>query len=150
MTRIFCRVLMIYICAGLSLLPLKAVDRSSGKGRRVQKGLASFYEDRDFGGQRTASGEIFHDWRMIAAHPTYPAGTVVRVTDLENGRSVNVRIVDRGPTAKHRRKGVIIDLSRNAAQKLGFVKKGTARVRTEVLEWGNETAKSAYRQRTGN
>ena len=73
---------------------------------------------------------------MVAAHPTYPFGTIVRVTNLQNGRSVRVRIVDRGPTAGPRAAGVIIDVSRRAAQALGFIREGRTRVRVEVERWG--------------
>jgi rare lipoprotein A len=71
---------------------------------------------------------------MVAAHPTYPFGTIVRVTNLGNGRSATVRILDRGPA---RGNGVIIDVSRGAADKLGFIREGRTRVRLEVLRWGS-------------
>jgi rare lipoprotein A len=70
---------------------------------------------------------------MVAAHPTYPLGTLVRVTNLENGRSVRVRILDRGPTARSQARGVIIDLSRAAAEALGAIRQGLVRVRVEVV-----------------
>jgi rare lipoprotein A len=73
----------------------------------------------------------------MAAHRTYPFGTVVRVTNLGNRRSLNVVIVDRGPYGKNRREGAIIDLSRAAAEKLGIIKRGRARVKLEVLVWGD-------------
>jgi rare lipoprotein A len=79
----------------------------------------------------TASGIRFDQNAMVAAHPTLPFGTVVRVTNLENGRSVNVRIVDRGPTPSARQTGVIIDLSRAAAESLDFIETGRSRVRVE-------------------
>jgi rare lipoprotein A len=65
----------------------------------------------------------------VAAHPTYPFGTVVRVTNIRNGKWVDVRIVDRGPARGPRRAGVIIDLSRSAAQILDFVEEGRTQVR---------------------
>ncbi len=102
---------------------------------RVETGIATFYNEP---GKQTASGENFQPGRLVAAHPTYPAGTIVRVTNLRNGRSVDVRIVDRGPAEKDRWKGVIIDLSPEAARKLGFVKEGKARVRTRVIKWGDK------------
>jgi rare lipoprotein A len=74
---------------------------------------------------------------MVAAHPSYPFGTVLRVTNLENGRQVSVRILDRGPTRRLQADGVIIDLSRRAAEVLGFIQRGRTRVRLEVLEWGD-------------
>ncbi len=73
---------------------------------------------------------------MVAAHPTYPFGTVVRVANLRNGRSVRLRIEDRGPAAGPRAAGVIVDVSYGAADALGFVEDGRTRVRVEVLEWG--------------
>jgi len=95
---------------------------------RHQVGVASYYGAK-FHGRRTASGERFHQGKLTAAHPTLPFGTHVRVTNLGNGRSVVLRINDRGPF----RKGRIIDVSKKAARKLGFVRAGTARVRVEVL-----------------
>jgi rare lipoprotein A len=74
---------------------------------------------------------------MVAAHPTYPFGTVVRVTNLTNNRAVEVRILDRGPAKGPQAAGVVIDLSYGAAQALGFIQDGRTRVRLEVLQWGN-------------
>lgn len=99
-------------------------------------GDASYYADK-FEGRRTASGIPFRQNQMVAAHRGYPFGTILRVTNLGNGRSVNVRVVDRGPfgtSAKAKRR--IIDLSRRAATELGFLSAGHARVRVEVLQWG--------------
>jgi rare lipoprotein A len=73
---------------------------------------------------------------MVAAHPTYPFGTMVRVTNLANRRSVQVRILDRGPGPRARAAGVLVDLSFGAAQSLGFIRAGRTRVRLEVLRWG--------------
>jgi rare lipoprotein A len=85
-----------------------------------------------------ANGEPFDMNAMVAAHPAYPFGTLVRVTNLKNGRSVQVRIVDRGPAPGPRASGVIIDLSRHAAQALGLINAGHARVRVDVLRWGGQ------------
>jgi rare lipoprotein A len=101
----------------------------------VQTGQASFYGSA-FHGKETASGEIFDMNEMVAAHPTYPLGTLVRVINLENNRSVELQIIDRGPAKGPRAAGVIIDVSRGAAQTLNFVKDGRTDVRVEVLEWG--------------
>lgn len=98
-------------------------------------GIASYY-GREFDGKRMASGIPFDMNAMVAAHPTYPFGTIVRVTNLENRRIVSVRILDRGPAKRARAEGVIIDVSRGVARKLGFLRKGRIRVRLEVLEWG--------------
>ena len=90
--------------------------------------MASFYAGEHHG-QRTASGERFDMHALTAAHRTLAFGTRVRVTNLENGRQVVVRINDRGPFSRDR----IIDLSYAAAAELGFVGRGTTRVRVEVL-----------------
>ncbi len=92
-------------------------------------GIASWY-GRRYHGRHTASGEIFDMNSTTAAHPTLPFGTRVQVTNIENGRSVVLRINDRGPFVRRR----IIDVSRRAAQVLGFVQKGTARVRVQLVQ----------------
>jgi len=97
--------------------------------------LASYYGP-GFEGKVTASGVTFDKTAMVAAHPSYPFGTVVRVTNLANGRRVLVRVVDRGPAQGPRAEGVLIDLSSGAAANLGFVQRGRTRVRLEVLRWG--------------
>lgn len=91
-------------------------------------GLASFYADK-FDGKTTASGEIFKQNKMTAAHRTLPFGTVVKVTNLDNNLSVEVTINDRGPFVEKR----IIDLSKAAAEKLKYVNNGTASVKVEVV-----------------
>jgi rare lipoprotein A len=101
----------------------------------TREGLASYYA-REFHGRITASGIRFDMNAMVAAHPRYPFGTVVRVTNLANGRSTSVRIVDRGPAPQLRADGIVIDLSRRAAEALRFIQRGRARVRLEVLAWG--------------
>jgi rare lipoprotein A len=95
------------------------------------KGLASWYGGR-FNGRHTASGERFDMNAMTACHPTLPFGTVVRVLNMENKRSVVVRITDRGALQE----GRIIDLSFAAAQKLSMTKAGLASVELEVLSLG--------------
>ena len=94
----------------------------------IQRGIASYYGP-GFHGRPTAIGEIFDQHAMTAAHPSLPFGTKVKVTNLENGRSVVLRINDRGPFAKRR----IIDVSRHAAEHLGFRDAGVAKVRVEVI-----------------
>ena len=91
-------------------------------------GIASWYGPK-FHGRRTANGEIFDMDLLTAAHPTLPMPVRAKVTNLENGRSLVVRINDRGPFAKDRE----IDMSRHAADLLGFKQKGTARVRVQYL-----------------
>jgi len=91
-------------------------------------GDASYYASR-FQGRPTASGERFDNNQLTAAHRTMPFGTKVRVTNLSNGRSVVVRVNDRGPYAR----GRIIDLSQAAAKRIDIVRAGVARVRVEPL-----------------
>jgi len=99
-----------------------------------QLGVASWYGP-GFHGNPTASGELYNQHALTAAHPTLPLGTQVQVTNLVNGKSVKVRINDRGPFVR----GRAIDLSRGAAQKLGMVKPGISRVRINPLS-GSRTA----------
>ena len=93
-----------------------------------ETGVASWYGP-GFNGQSTANGETYDENELTAAHKTLPMPTLVRVTNLENGRSIIVRINDRGPFANNR----IIDMSRRGAQLLGFEQQGTAKVRVQVL-----------------
>jgi len=96
--------------------------------RRIQYGLASWYgQERQ--GQRTASGEIYNSAQLTAAHRTAPFGTYALVTNLANGRTVRVRINDRGPTPGER----VLDLSYAAARQLGMVRAGVAWVKVEFL-----------------
>lgn len=92
-------------------------------------GVASWYGD-DFHGKKTANGEIYHKGDMTAAHPTLPLPSMVRITNLGNGKSVIVRVNDRGPFSKKR----IIDVSERAATELGFRNLGTANVKLEYLK----------------
>lgn len=91
-------------------------------------GVASWYGG-DFQGRPTASGEIFDTNLLSAAHPTLPLNALVRVTNLDNGRSLILRINDRGPFVHDR----LIDLSRAAAEQLGYAHRGLARVRVQVV-----------------
>ena len=93
-----------------------------------ETGIASWY-GRPFHGRRTANGEIFDMNKLTAAHRTLPLPSYVRVTNLQNGRALSLKVNDRGPFAH----GRIIDVSRRAAQLLGFVRNGTARVRVEII-----------------
>lgn len=105
---------------------------SAGGGARVGEvvtGIASYYADR-FHLRRTASGVPYDKDQLVAAHRSYPFGTVLRVTNLANGRSVTVRVIDRGPFVE----GRILDLSRRAAEELGFIEAGLTEVRIEVIE----------------
>lgn len=100
-------------------------------------GTATYYADK-FDGRRTASGIVFWNSEPYAAHRDYPFGTVVRVTNTRNGRTVTLEVVDRGPNgAAAIARNTIIDVSRSAAEELGFVRAGRVPVRVEVLSWGN-------------
>ncbi len=96
----------------------------------TEQGLASWYGP-GFVGKRTASGERFVPCKRTAAHLTLPFGTRVKVTNLTNGRTVRVRVNDRGPYVQ----GRIIDLSRSAAAALGMVRAGVVEVRIEVVRY---------------
>jgi rare lipoprotein A len=94
-----------------------------------ETGMASWY-GKKLQGKQTANGEVFDMYGLSAAHRTLPLGTVVRVTNLDNFKSITVRINDRGPFLKNR----IIDLSYGAAKELGFLSQGTTLVRIEAVE----------------
>src|SRR6056297_1237751 len=94
----------------------------------TEGGKASWYGGR-FHGRQTASGEIFDTNKLTAAHKTLSFGTVVEVTNLANGKSIEVRINDRGPFVE----GRIIDLSRAAATKIGMMSTGIAPVKVEIV-----------------
>ena len=96
--------------------------------KEVQYGVASWY-GKDFHGKPTSSGEIYDMYQLTCAHNTLPLGTMVMVTNLDNGRSVELKVNDRGPFVKER----VIDLSYAAAQILGMWEKGTAYVKVEVI-----------------
>lgn len=98
---------------------------------RVEEGFASFY-GKSFQGRRTASGLPFDPGAATAAHRSLPFGTSVRITNLDNGRSVTATINDRGPYVG----GRIVDVSQALARQLGFVRAGMARVQVEILGWG--------------
>ena len=117
-----------------------ATANASSKALATQTGLASFYSRR-FDGKQTAGGEVFDNDELVAAHRTYPLGTRVRVTNLKNNTSVELRINDRGASAQNRREGVIIDVSQAAASRLKMKKDGRVKVRVDVLEWGRDDTK---------
>jgi len=107
--------------------------KRSAKGH-VERGIASWYGP-GFHAERTSSGEPYDMYAMTAAHKTLPIPVYVRVTNLENGRSVVVRVNDRGPFVGDR----IIDLSYTAAHKLDMTRKGTALVEIRVIEPGDDS-----------
>jgi len=106
----------------------------------TQTGLASWYGE-PYHGRKTANGETYNMYAMTAAHKTLPLGVVVEVVHLENGRRATVRINDRGPFVR----GRIIDLSYEAAKRIGMVRSGVARVRIAVVDAGRTTRKAPAR-----
>ena len=106
-------------------------------------GTASWYGD-DFHGKKTANGEIYNMGSMTAAHPTLPLPSMIRVTNLHNGKSVVVRVNDRGPFAKNR----VVDVSERAATLLGFKDLGTTEVKIELLR--NDTDEMLERLKIKN
>ncbi len=108
-------------------------------------GYASWYGD-DFNGRITASGEVFDSSKMTAAHRTLPFGTVVEVENLENGNKVIVTINDRGPFVDNR----FIDVSRAAADELGFTSAGTAYVKVTVMKLGDDESDSSQTTNVAN
>ncbi len=107
-------------------------EYSNYKPLKTVQGIASYYAHK-YNRKRTSDGEIFDMYKMTAAHHSFPFNTIVRVTNLNNNESVIVRINDRLPAYNHR----IIDLSYGAAKKIGMLISGIAKVRLEVLKWGN-------------
>jgi rare lipoprotein A len=111
------------------------VPTSSSPGARpalaVLTGRASYYSDA-LAGRPTASGEPYEPTDLIAAHPDLPFGTLLRVTNVANGRWVEVHVVDRGPFAY----GRVLDLSRRAAEELDMIEAGHVEVVIEVLQYG--------------
>ena len=105
---------------------------SFNRSKKVFHGVSSYYGP-NFHGKLTANGEVFDMYGVTAAHKELPFNTTVRVTNENNGKSMLIRINDRGPYVGNR----ILDCSFGAAKKLGFVGEGTAPVKIEVIEWGD-------------
>jgi rare lipoprotein A len=103
-----------------------ASRKDAGDNKTASHGVASFYTE----GTKTASGEKFNTMEMTAAHPTLPFGTKLRVTDVSSGKSVTVRVNDRGPYVQ----GRVVDVSYSAANALGMVGKGVANVKLDVVQ----------------
>jgi rare lipoprotein A len=103
-----------------------ASRKDAGNVKTASHGVASYYTE----GTKTASGEKFNTLEMTAAHPTLPFGTKLRVTNVASGRSVTVRVNDRGPYVQ----GRVVDVSYSAADALGMVGKGVAKVKLDVVE----------------
>lgn len=102
-----------------------------GRGT-IQSGLGSYYADK-FNGRPTASGTTYRPGQMTAAHNTLPFGTLIRVTNTRNGRSVDVTVTDRGPHTK----GYIVDVSRRAAAQLGIIEAGVVPVQVTIIREAN-------------
>ncbi len=110
-----------------------AVKESSTTAVNVYTGLASFYSD-EFNGRQTANGEIYDMNGLTAAHPTFPFGTEIKVTNLSNNKSAVIRINDRMP--QHRTR--MIDLSLGTAKALDMIEDGVVEVKLEILKWGDD------------
>ncbi|MGY8661703.1 septal ring lytic transglycosylase RlpA family protein [Bradyrhizobium sp. UFLA05-109] len=112
--------------AGVYARPRHHAPTRAVETRTASQGVASFYSDD----QETASGEKFDKHELTAAHPTLPFGTRLRVTNVSTGRSVTVRVNDRGPYVR----GRVVDVSYSAAEALGMVNKGVANVKLDVVQ----------------
>ena len=130
------RCLLWSLAAVIAVVLVLGQSVESRTPRPVQVGLASWYGP-GFHGEETASGEIFDQREMVAAHRTLPLGSVIRVTNLENGRRVTLRVIDRGPYGRNFRKGTVVDVSRGAARRLRMLRDGLVKVRIEVMKMGN-------------
>ena len=120
--------LLIFLSASSCTRQKKISTPASVKVGRTQKGMASWYGN-PYHGRRAANGEVYDMQQLTAAHRTWPFNTIVRVTNLDNQRTVDVRITDRGPFVK----GRIIDLSRAAAEQIAMIGPGTAKVQLRVV-----------------
>jgi len=107
----------------------------SGSRRFTQEGKASYYSNK-FQGKKMANGQPYRKGKLTAAHKTLPFGTKIKVTNQQNGKTVKVKITDRGPHVK----GRIVDLSLKAARRVDLVKAGVAPVKVKVIRMGNGTA----------
>lgn len=107
------------------------IDPDNFKPLEIQYGVASYYADK-YNGRTTTSGEVYDMYGISAAHISYPMGTIVKVTNLNNNLSLILKINDRMPDTHNR----VIDLSYGAAQKLDMIKSGIAKVKIEVISWG--------------
>lgn len=133
--QLCCCLLSIVVFLGCgAAVPRFTPHETVPKGKTVAsadqlEGIASYYAD-EFHGRQTSSGEVYDMHALTAAHRTLPFNTKVRVVNLENGKSVVVRVNDRGPFKDDR----VIDLSLEAAKQIGLIANGTAPVRLEILE----------------
>ena len=110
----------------------KTSKNNNVKHRKIMNGVSSFYAE-DFHGKLTANGEVYDMYGLTAAHKTFPLNTICRVTNLSNGKSLILRINDRGPYIGDR----ILDCSYGAAKKLDFLTEGVTEVKIQIIEWGD-------------
>ena len=111
----------------------KKTKKSTKTNHKKQEiGISSYYGTQ-FHGKLTANGEVFDMYGVTAAHKTLPLGTVAKITNLENDKSIILRINDRGPYVN----GRILDCSYGAALKLDFITSGTAKVKIDIIEFGD-------------
>ncbi|MFA9371430.1 MAG: septal ring lytic transglycosylase RlpA family protein [Labilibaculum antarcticum] len=130
--------LSILICFTLLQFNLQAQKKQAN----IEKGKASFYANR-FEGKRTASGEIYHHRNLTASHKSLPFGTWVKVVNLDNKKSVIVRINDRGPFVK----GRIIDLSKSAAKEIGNLNQGVFLVSVQIYQEDRKATRKMRRKK---
>lgn len=128
-----------------ALAQAAAPSALTGAIGETQSGLAAVYSGR-LNGHRTASGQRYDPNALTAAHPTLPFGTKVKVTNVKNGKSAVLRINDRGPTQPNR----IVDVSKHAAQVLGFGRHGLVEVRLEVVGTAKAAAKKSHAKHTAS
>lgn len=129
------RRLMVMTLPLLLAIPAAAQEQNADDSTEIGHGVASYYGD-ELAGNRTANGERFDPDDLTAAHRTLAFGSRVRVTNLANGKSVIVRINDRGPFSR----GRVIDVSDAAAREIGMLRSGTARVSMTLLDGESELA----------
>ena len=121
-----------YASSGADVSKKKAKKNNFDKSKTIYRGVSSYYGP-NFHGKLTANGEVYDMYGLTAAHKEMPLNTVARVTNLANGKSLILRINDRGPYID----GRILDCSYGAAKKLEFINEGTANVEIKVIEWGD-------------
>lgn len=135
-TLIFVLGIFVLTGCGMSKETLDVDYASTENARAIENGISSWYGP-NFHGKLTANGEIYDMNGVTAAHRTLPFGTILLVENLDNGKTVQVRVNDRGPYAKNR----IIDLSKGAAERIDMIGPGTARVRLYLLEGDLENSR---------
>lgn len=130
MKKLICLLILCHVLMSESLGQVKAKSPRSLRSKKTpqtQYGTASFYHNR-FNGRKTASGKIFTQKKLTAAHNTVPLGTWLKVTNMRNKKTVIVQVIDR----LHYRSRRLIDLSKAAANKIGFTKSGLLPVKVEI------------------